>query len=76
MAVKDCARLVEIASLLRPFLRGQDLPLRLVRRFGGLRILLRAPADKILSEPGAGPATVRALRSLDRLAQHFFDEFR
>jgi len=74
MAVKDCARLVEIASLLRPFLRGQDLPLRLVRRFGGLRILLRAPADKILSEPGAGPATVRALRSLDRLAQHFFDE--
>ena len=73
-ALEDCARMIEIANLLRPFLRGGDLPFRLVRQHGGLRGLLRAPAELILAEPDAGPATVRALRSLERLARLFFEE--
>jgi DNA repair protein RadC len=66
--------MIEIADLLRPFLRGGDLPFRLVRQYGGLRGLLRAPAESILAEPGAGHATVRTLRSLERLARLFFEE--
>ena len=72
--LRDYSRLIEIAELLRPFLRGRDLPFRLIRQHGGLRRLLRAPAASILAEPGAGPGTVRSLRALERLAQLFFEE--
>ena len=61
------------AELLALFLRGRrKLASGLLRRFGGLRELLHADLDALLTEPGVGAATAAAIRALPETARRYF----
>jgi DNA repair protein RadC len=61
------------AELLALFLRGgHKLASGLLRRFGGLRELLHADLDALLTEPGVGAATAAAIRALPETARRYF----
>ncbi|NKI33824.1 DNA repair protein RadC [Wenzhouxiangella sp. XN79A] len=61
-----------LAILLRTGTRGcsaLDLARRLLATFDGLRGLLEAPADRLVAEPGLGPAKVAQLQAAIALAR-------
>ena len=51
-----------------------DLATRLLLRFGGLRPLLQADAEQILTEKGIGVARLAIIRALPLLARRYFEE--
>jgi DNA repair protein RadC len=51
-----------------------DLATRLLLRFGGLRQLLHADAEQILTEKGIGDARLGIIRALPVLARRYFEE--
>lgn len=51
-----------------------DLATRLLLRFGGLRSLLQADAEQILTEKGIGVARLAIIRALPLLARRYFEE--
>ncbi len=53
---------------------AQDVALRLMRRFGGLRSLLHASDAELLACHGIGRARLAALRALPRLARRYFED--
>ena len=51
-----------------------DLSARLVRRFGGLRPLLRASDEELLDLPGIGKVRLSLLRVLPEVARRYYEE--
>jgi DNA repair protein RadC len=51
-----------------------DLATRLLLRFGGLRQLLHADAEELLTEKGIGDARLGIIRALPVLARRYFEE--
>ena len=54
--------------------RAQELASRLLRQSGGLRSLLHASSDELLSVHGIGPARLAILRTLPELARRYLGE--
>jgi DNA repair protein RadC len=53
---------------------GQEVAIRLMRRFGSLRSLLHASNKELLACHGIGRARLALLRALPELARRYFDE--
>jgi len=55
-------------------LHAHELAERLLRRFGGLRSLLHADGQTVLSERGIGDGRLEILRALPEIARRYYEE--
>ncbi len=69
------------AELLALFIRGgssrsaaRDLADGLLGRFGGLRPLLHADAENLVSVPGVGRSRIEIIRAMPELARRYFED--